>query len=110
LRTLEQFFRTDRLPFTVESKAAGAIAGGYNFRDYERFSDMRADVVDVRIYQGIHFRFADDVAYRTGQRGGLGIRALREADELTLNKTVSEASRFGTSGTFVPVGTVQHGR
>jgi hypothetical protein len=29
---------------------------------------MADDVVDVRIYQGIHFRFADEVARRTGMR------------------------------------------
>jgi hypothetical protein len=68
MRTLEHFFRTDRVSFTVESKAAAAVSGGYNFRTYDRFQDMAADVIDVRIYQGIHFRFADEVAYRTGMR------------------------------------------
>jgi hypothetical protein len=35
---------------------------------YSRFSDMADDVVVVRIYQGIHFRTADDVARRQGTR------------------------------------------
>lgn len=37
-------------------------------REYERFSDMAQDVVDVRIYQGIHFRTADEVGRKQGQR------------------------------------------
>ena len=28
---------------------------------------MAHDVIEVRILQGIHFRFADEVAYRQGQ-------------------------------------------
>ena len=37
-------------------------------RTYDRFSDMAQDMVDVRVYQGIHFRFADEVARRQGKR------------------------------------------
>jgi hypothetical protein len=64
-RTLKLFFRSDSLPFTVESKAAAATQ---KFRTYEHFSDLASDMIEVRIYQGIHFRSADDVAYRTGVR------------------------------------------
>jgi hypothetical protein len=35
-------------------------------RTYNRFSDAAADVVDARVYAGIHFRFADLVARRRG--------------------------------------------
>jgi hypothetical protein len=35
---------------------------------YSRFSNMADDVVEVRIYQGIHFRSADIVARRQGTR------------------------------------------
>ena len=35
-------------------------------RTYTRFSDAAADVVDARIYLGIHFRSADTVARRQG--------------------------------------------
>jgi hypothetical protein len=34
----------------------------------DRFSDMTDDVVNVRIYQGVHFRTADEVARRQGTR------------------------------------------
>jgi hypothetical protein len=58
-RTLELLFG-DRTTFVVFS---GNVSKTYN-----RFSDMADDVVDVRIYQGIHFRSADEVARRTGTR------------------------------------------
>ena len=35
-------------------------------RTYQRFSDAAADVVNARIYEGIHFRFADVVAHTQG--------------------------------------------
>ena len=65
MRTVELFFRTDKITFDMESKAAAAID---KFRTYHRLSEITQDVIDVRVYQGIHFRFADEVAYRTGRR------------------------------------------
>jgi hypothetical protein len=64
-RTLRLFFRTDKLTFVVSSAFPLAIQ---KERQYERFSDMADDVVDVRIYQGIHFRRADELARKQGQR------------------------------------------
>jgi hypothetical protein len=60
-RTLELIFG-DKTTFTVTSTPANTS------KTYERFSDMADDVVDVRIYQGIHFRSADQVARRQGTR------------------------------------------
>ena len=65
MRTMELFFRSDRLPFTAESKAAAAVQ---KFRTYQSFTDLCFDVIDVRVYQGIHFRTADEVAFRTGRQ------------------------------------------
>jgi hypothetical protein len=39
-----------------------------NTRTYQRFSDLSWDTVDVRIYQGIHFRWADAQARKQGRR------------------------------------------
>lgn len=36
-------------------------------RTYNRFSDAAADVVEARIYEGIHFRFADVQARKQGR-------------------------------------------
>ncbi len=35
-------------------------------RTYQRFSDAGQEVVDARIYEGIHFRFADVAGRRQG--------------------------------------------
>ena len=63
-RTLAQFFKTNKFTFTVSSTFPRAIQ---KEREYTRFSDMAQDVVDVRIYQGIHFRTADEVGRRQGR-------------------------------------------
>ena len=60
-RTLERFFG-DKMTFLVTSTPVNRT------KTYHRFSDMADDVVDVRIYQGIHFRFADEVGRRQGRR------------------------------------------
>jgi hypothetical protein len=60
-RVLEHLFG-DKTEFAVFSTPANVT------KIYERFSDMADDVVLVRILQGIHFRFADEVARREGKR------------------------------------------
>jgi hypothetical protein len=60
---LANFFGTDEMAFSL---ASNTIAAPDNVRDYTRFSDAARDVVDARIYMGIHFRFADTVALRQG--------------------------------------------
>jgi len=64
-RMLRLFFRSDRMTFTINSNYPLAQV---NTRSYTRFSDAAKDVVNVRIYQGIHFRFADAVARRQGSQ------------------------------------------
>jgi hypothetical protein len=63
--TLALFFDTDRLTFEVTSLAPLAIN---KTRTYRRFSDAQADMVIARIYAGIHFRAADEVARKQGTR------------------------------------------
>jgi hypothetical protein len=57
---LRLFFRTDRVNFSV--------IGVNSNRDYTRFSDVANDVVDARIYMGIHFRFPDVAGRSSGER------------------------------------------
>jgi hypothetical protein len=64
---LRNFFGTDELDFSVKSSAAGLTT---NPRGYTRISHVMQEVVDARIYQGIHFRFADDVDRWQGARIG----------------------------------------
>jgi hypothetical protein len=64
-RTLALFFGTDEVRFEVTSLHPMATQ---KTRVYERFSDASRDVVDVRVLQGIHFRFTDTAARRQGMR------------------------------------------
>jgi hypothetical protein len=64
-RTLERYFGTDRMTFEVTSLAPLAIRKS---RVYHRFSAAAQDVVDARVYLGIHFRFADTAARTQGRR------------------------------------------
>jgi hypothetical protein len=63
---LKGFFGTDQVTFKVTSNHPNATV---KERIYTRFSDMSLDVVDVRVYQGIHFRSAD----LDGRRCGRGV-------------------------------------
>ena len=60
---LANFFGSDKVTFTITSNAPQAIV---KTRTYDRFSDAADDIVDARIYEGIHFRFADVVGRRQG--------------------------------------------
>ena len=62
---VKRFFDADKVTFTVTTTAAQAVP---NARTYDRFSDLADDVVEARIYMGIHFRFADTAARREGTR------------------------------------------
>ena len=65
LTTLQLFFGTDAFDFSVQSTVGGLML---NPRPYHRFSDAMQDIVYVRIYQGIHFRSADEEGRRQGAR------------------------------------------
>jgi hypothetical protein len=63
-RTLELFFGRDDLPFTVVSEHPLADP---KTRTYQRFSALATDTVEVRIYHGVHFRFADEAGRDQGR-------------------------------------------
>ncbi len=63
------FMRT--LALLLGNRTAFTVTSGppiNQTKTYERFSDMARDMVDVRIYQGLHFRTADEVARIQGKR------------------------------------------
>ena len=62
-RTLALFFGKDDMTFTVTSLHPQA---SQKTRTYARFSDMASDMVDARIYHGVHFRFEDEAAREQG--------------------------------------------
>jgi hypothetical protein len=66
---LRAFFGTDTVPFTVVSnKCAPAPCPA---RSFDRFSDALKEIIDVRVWSGIHFRTADV------QGAGLGKKVAR---------------------------------
>lgn len=65
-RALGLFFETDHLTFTVTTTNTGPT--DQDTRTYHRFSDAVQDVVDARVYSGIHFRFADEAARKQGRQ------------------------------------------
>jgi hypothetical protein len=69
VHALQAFFGTDKVPFTaVSNKCAPAPCPS---RTFDRFSDALKEVIDVRVWSGIHFRTADV------QGAGLGKKVAR---------------------------------
>jgi len=63
-RSLALFFGRDRMTFSVTTTNVGPTI--QDTRTFNRFSDARQEVVDARVYLGIHFRFADEAARKEG--------------------------------------------
>jgi hypothetical protein len=61
---LENLIGTDELQFSLFSNTASPSPSE---RTYTRLSDAGRDVVDARIFMGIHYRFADTAALRQGR-------------------------------------------
>jgi hypothetical protein len=64
--TLTLFFGTDHMAFSVTTTNLGPTIE--DTRTYRRFSDVAEEVVNARIYEGIHFRFADEAARKQGRQ------------------------------------------
>jgi hypothetical protein len=58
---LRSFFRTDRVTFSVDSRATGTV------RQYERFHDVVKDVNEARVLAGFHFRNSDQQGSNLGR-------------------------------------------
>jgi hypothetical protein len=64
MRMLTLFFEKDQMAFSVTTTNLGPTV--QDTRTFSRFSDGAQEVVDGRIYEGIHFRFADEAARKQG--------------------------------------------
>jgi hypothetical protein len=53
VHTLQNFFGTDKIAFSAFSNKSGTT------RSFDRFSDALKEVIDARVWGGIHFRTAD---------------------------------------------------
>jgi hypothetical protein len=65
-RTLQQFFRTDRVAWTDTLPIMPPA--DWHTRSYTRLSNALDEIVGVRVWSGIHFRNADEAAAHIGQR------------------------------------------
>lgn len=65
LRAISLFFDTNEMSFQIPTTNPGPTQN--DIRSYTKFSEVRDEVEDARIYQGIHFRFADSDARRQGE-------------------------------------------
>ena len=63
-RILRSFFHTNNLTFTVTTNAPQAQQ---QTRTYRHFTDAADDVVIARVFEGIHFEFADSEARKQGE-------------------------------------------
>jgi hypothetical protein len=75
--TLKRFFDTDAFTFTIDSAFAGVATP---VRSYSSFSQALDEVVDARIYGGMHYRFSGEAGAAIGKKAAkLADRAFRPA-------------------------------
>jgi len=72
-RILELFFDSDKpfdTPFRIYALAGAVplLPTDPIYREYTKFSAIAKEIIDARIYLGIHFRFADTEARSQGRR------------------------------------------
>ena len=60
--SLRDFFGTDRAEFSATSAFSGTT------RRFTRFSQAIEEIIDARVYSGIHFRTADEQGARIGKQ------------------------------------------
>ena len=60
---LQDFFGTDRIAFDVSSPRFPGQP-----RHFERFSDLLDEIIEARVWGGIHFRTADVQGARLGEK------------------------------------------
>jgi hypothetical protein len=63
--TLEQFFGSDEICFSIDSNVSGLLSP---VRSYSRFSDALEEVLDARVYGGMHYRNSTRVGAALGRR------------------------------------------
>jgi hypothetical protein len=67
MNSAKAFFGSDAAEFDVVSPGLGAGTGTGSTRHYSHFTDVIPDVIEARIYGGLHFRTADVHGAMLGQ-------------------------------------------
>ncbi len=65
VEVLTEYFGTDQVHFTMSSAAPGLLQP---VRSYDRFSQVLTDILDARIYGGMHFRNSTVVGAELGRK------------------------------------------
>jgi len=65
VEVLTAYFGTDELPFTMSSSAPGLLQP---VRSYNRFSQVLTDILNARIYGGMHYRNSTDLGTELGRQ------------------------------------------
>lgn len=63
--TLKYFFGSDRVCFTIDSNVAGLLNP---VRDYSQFSEALEEVLNARIYGGMHYRTSTRIGANLGKQ------------------------------------------
>jgi len=89
--TLKYFFGTDEIAFRMDSNVAGLVDP---VRTYSRFSDALTEVLDARIYGGMHYRNSTRIGANIGKQVSRYTtrHSFRLADHQG-NKTTDESTR-----------------
>jgi hypothetical protein len=69
MEAAELYFGTDRTTFTLQHATPDATSP----RTYQHFRDVWDDTIDARVYQGIHFRSADEQGAEIGRNIALWV-------------------------------------
>jgi hypothetical protein len=64
-RAMQLFFETNEMTVSITTTNPGPTV--QDTRVFNKFSDIRDEVVEARIYEGIHFRFADELGRKQGE-------------------------------------------
>jgi hypothetical protein len=64
-RALSLFFGTNEMSFSITTTNPGPTSQDTRF--FTSFNDVQDEVVNARIFEGIHFRFADEEARKQGR-------------------------------------------
>jgi hypothetical protein len=65
VEVLKAYFHTDRMNFTMSSAAPGLLQP---VRSYDRFSQVLTDILNARIYGGMHYRNSTIVGAELGRK------------------------------------------
>jgi hypothetical protein len=65
LNAMRQFFGTDKIAFDVISTRFPGTAA--QTRHFDRFSDALKEIIDARVWAGVHFRTADEQGAKLGK-------------------------------------------